>query len=156
MATLRWGRRVDEVFVPRSNQPRQCQEPAHCVALEDRQFWTDGRLQLSSDAVDGAWRAVYDGGLATRRGSYRSSDRRDVVDVSIRRRHARAERSGPAGCGPRPRLLDEWQRRADPLHHAWIPPAPTRCEDGSTGPDLRPGRDRRSLRGPRSTAAVRR
>ena len=122
MAFVRGRAGKHEILAARSNQQGQRQEPAHRVALQDRQPRPAPRLQHAVDADRGEQRDVRAGRHAPHRRRARSGERRDAVDVAHGRGQARRGRAA-AGLGPRARLLDRRQRRRAHRHrHARLSP----------------------------------
>ena len=133
-----------EVLPARSDQQRQRQEPAHRVAVQDRQLRRAARLQHAGDAADGERRHVRAGGRAPRGRRDRSRNGRAVVDVAHGRGQARRRRAAP-GIGPRRRVLDRRQgRRAHSHRHARLSPRRAEREDRRARSIVRPQRHRRS------------
>ena len=104
-----------EILAARPDQQGQRQEPAHRVAVQDRQLRRASRLQHAGDAAHGQRRHVRAGRRAARCRGDRSRDRRAVVDVAHGRRQARRRGAAP-GIGTRRRVLDRWQGRRTHSH----------------------------------------
>ena len=118
-----------EILPARPDQQRQRQEPAHRVAVQDRQLRRAARLQHAGDAAHGERRHVRAGRRAARCRGDRSRDGRTVVDVADGRRQARRRRAAP-GIGTRRRVLDRRQRRrTHPHRHARLSARRAECED---------------------------
>ncbi len=122
-----------EILAARSNQQRQRQEPADCLAVQDRQPRAAPRFQHAVGAHRRQQRDVRAGRHAPLGRGARSRQRRDAVDVAHGRGQTRRGSAAP-GLGPRARVLDRRQgRRAHRHRHARLSHGAAQREDRRSG-----------------------